>query len=120
MKLEQFERLGLEQRLAITKYAVEADAFTKQKLWEEYGKDKPHWKHISSGFGWEIGTIAGRSIFMSFAWKQYYGEYVLFWEMTSVLQDYNMAEEFLKTNCVPDLLNVNADNFHRIRTKVVT
>jgi hypothetical protein len=101
----RFRALSLEDRLKETFFLVEADSYAVFTLWQDYALESPcHKKYAMlgpldwqqfDGFWIQIGSIYKRPICLSFTFYRIGGKYVAFWEITSQLADYRMAEKWL-------------------------
>jgi hypothetical protein len=100
---------------AATEYLVEASSGETSWIWDVYVQQMkvPH-EHISLGIGEEIGRVAGRPIRIHLGWSRFAGHLVCFWELTSMLADYGMAEKWLDKKYPHVKQTANAENFHNI------
>lgn len=90
----------LPSRVKAGEFFVEATHFEQHLLWKEYvhiGKNEytKSWEQDTSGNSMTIGEIDGRPICLSCATAIIGGVNVVFWEMTSQLCDFVMAEKWL-------------------------
>lgn len=81
-------------------YVVEATHNEKMHLWLEWhcNHEGITWDDNSSGLSVVIGDLADMPVAISLFKADILGQTVLFWELTSQVQDYRMAEEWLKEN----------------------
>lgn len=100
----------LERRIKETKYVVEASSDECFMLWEKFSNEamfkRPDfnvhkWEQLNPGLSLTLGEIVGRPVCMHIWWYKIDGVMVMFWEMTSQLQDYAMAEKWLEEHCDP-------------------
>jgi hypothetical protein len=103
---------------------VEASSFERSSLWGAWGKDSP--QKIREGFTWvqknpgcffTIGYLNGDPIVMCMMRAVVNGKLIVFWELTSQVRDYRMAETFLKQLVSPTVIQTNADNFHAVNVR---
>ncbi len=117
----------IEDRLAQTFFIVKATSFEHSSLWLQYAKDgEPRlenaldWKQISDGRWIQLGVIDNRPIIMSFYWAWIDGFLICFYDGTSQLFDWKMADEFLekhfkgKWDRGTRRAECNAMNFHHV------
>lgn len=106
--------------LADTYYAVEANSFEYSALYKEYAKEQGHvWKENLSGRGACIGYVGKRMVFVSFRTAIINGRKILFYEATSPMVDWDMIEDWLRSNlptsakrAAGDLRKADANNFY--------
>ena len=90
---------------------VEATDFERHTLWHCH--ERVNWKDDGIGYGHQIGTLNERPIFVAFNFATIDGKRICFWHATSSLVDYDMIEEWLKTNLKYNN-KVDANNFHNV------
>lgn len=98
---------------------VSATDFERHCLWVKnderphprFGGEKRPWVEEGMGFGQTIGTINDRPVFMTFSFATISGKRICFWELTSQLADYEMADRWIARN-FPGVRKTNAMNFH--------
>lgn len=100
--------MSLEERIAVTAYAVEANSFESMTLWKEY-KYTVDWVDCSSGYT----QIVEGGGFVSLLWSVLDGVPVLFYEITSDEVIHSVVEEYIKTNFNLNVLDT-ASTFHSI------
>lgn len=108
-----------QRRLAETEYLVEADSFAQQALWERWhDRLGVPWEQRNPGWMPTIGFHgqgrAKRPVVVNVFWNLVGGQLVGFWEITSQLADYKMAEEWLDKTFPKAKHRANAENFHNI------
>ncbi len=106
-----------DPRFKETFFLVQATHFEKHQLWKEWHKSVD-WQQEDAGYGQEIGTLADRPVVLSVFWVRINGRLVAFWELTSGVADYIMAENWFSQYCTPAKWDAtrsakcNASNFH--------
>ncbi len=98
----------ISDRLSKTVAVVEATSTEQFYLWKEWSNEsawqeagrtpfsKVSWEQMNPGFCQTIGRLGDMPVVISLAWNRIEGQLVLFWELTSQVQDYRMAEPWLK------------------------
>ena len=95
-----------------TEYLVEADSFAQQALWERWhDRYGVPWEQVGRGWGGTVGHIDKRPVAVMVFFAHIGGKLVGFWECTSQVADYVMAEEWLKETFPNVKRQTNADNF---------
>lgn len=98
---------------------VEATSFERSCLWER-NKDRREWKDRLLGYSVHAGKDADRPVVFSISSAIIDGNKILFIEPTSMLVDWKMIEEWLKTNLPKSAFRgeyvnkVDAMNFHNV------
>jgi hypothetical protein len=97
---------GSELHIALSRvqHRVKASHEESFILWKAWHKTHL-WKQDLSGFGYPIGEVEGRPVFMSFFFADIDNQRVLFWELTSQVVDAGMAEAWLDQYCKPPLVD---------------
>lgn len=91
-----------QEKLDETVFLVEATNFEQFALWKMWSpksdtqcyKRLDSWEQDQCGQWFTIGHLDNRPICISVTWAILNGKRVMFWDMTSQLQDYKMAEDF--------------------------
>ena len=112
----------MDTRFKNTEYAVEADSYTMQSLWETYSNEQLNlykterntidWKQDLKGTLTQIGELNGRPIIVCFFWAKLNNHLIVFYEATSQLVDWCMVEEWLDINCPCE--RCDANNFGNV------
>lgn len=100
-----------ENRLKHTFYLVEADSFAQHVLWARHAADsrettiwnptgKPayepvQWEQECSGWGVQVGELAGMPLMIGVNWARIEGRWVCFWYQMSAVTDCRRSEEWL-------------------------
>ena len=106
----------LKKRLLASEYAIEANSYESHMLWHENHK-RYKWEQDNGGYGFEVGKLDGRGVFLSLFWNNIGGKNLLFWYPTSQVVDHLMINEWFKEVC-PQLFTESrnkmgdANNFH--------
>jgi hypothetical protein len=95
----------IDDRFDTTIYAVEANSFEKQILWEKFN-ERVEWVQ-----GNGIGKDIGNGTFVSLLWDTINKKTVLFYEATSAVVDHDKVKAFIKEQC--NVPTCDAQNFHR-------
>ena len=120
---------SLEERLKRTVMVVEATHAEQHFLWEEWssesrtsgapGRPKLHWEQVNPGYSTVLGMLDDMPVVLCIFWARIEGQWVLFWEMTSMVTDHRKAETWLENNLKPYPLydhgrkaRCDAMNFH--------
>ena len=102
-------------------FAVEANSYEKINLWLEY-KDKLDWKQITEGKLITLGKVDDLPICMSIFVDILNGVPVMFYEMTSLMVDYRLVDDYLE-NKFGEFHSrdycTNSMNFGRIVNEIV-
>lgn len=110
----------LDPRFSMTEYAVEADSFSYQALWEKFSTETIHktpmsvvrWEEDSLGHMTTIGWFNKRPININFRWATLNGHSILFYDACSQLVDYKMVEDWLDK--YTKFRRCDANNFHNV------
>lgn len=134
----------IAERLKKTVAVVQATSTEQFYLWMEWSKEsgwddldrlrhggrghpKYRWEQMNPGCWMQIGKIKDMPVCISLTWNRIEGQVVLFWEMTSRVVDYRMAEKWLEDNLKPwptydngsRRSNHDAMNFHNAMSAVL-
>lgn len=110
----------MQEFLGDIEYVVEATHAERSFLWERWhcNFENISWEDQSLGYLLAIGELAEMPVCISVHKSKILGHWVLFWELTSQVQDYRMARDWLKENVVafsdpegPRARNTDVDNF---------
>lgn len=102
---------------------VEATSYEGMCLWREYHQQrKVSWEQSRGGYMPTIGEVAGKPVVLSLLINRIGSRPILFMEVTSVVVDHSMVEEWLKLHLPPTAFKsggkyinkVDAMNFHNI------
>lgn len=102
---------------------VEATSYEGMCLWREYHQQrKVSWEQGRGGYMPTIGEVAGKPVVLSLLINRIGSRPILFMEVTSVVVDHSMVEEWLKLHLPPTAFKsggkyinkVDAMNFHNI------
>ena len=115
-----------DPRFGATLYAVEADSFARQALWEQNERLKiterhlaiQQWEQDSMGLAVQIGEFGGMPVVVSFSWAVLNGKRVCFYEPTSMVTHSGMLDDWLNAHLPDNAKTTNADNFHLCRNFV--
>jgi len=88
----------IKNRFAQTHGAIEANSYERYALYFELKKHGNIVEQISDGIGIEIGKFHGKSVFVSFLWYKVNGQFVVFYEATSVVVNHDMIKEWFALN----------------------
>jgi hypothetical protein len=112
-----------DPRYRDTKYLVEATDNEVMGIWSRYAKDSLYrwvgggkdlrvveWVQTSPGYIKEIGELAEMPVAISLHWVWCNRILVCFWELTSQVCDYRMAEKWLEEK-FPGVPKSNSSNF---------
>lgn len=125
MNFQEFNRLDLEDRLKATVCSVECTPYEQLSLWKHWSNDKAEspfssrveWEEVLSGWLPTVGKLADRPVCISVNWAFIEHQPVLFWHATSIVVDYDMIDNWLKTY-MPQVyvdqrqFTTDAQNFH--------
>lgn len=96
-----------ETRLKYTVFIVEATSFEQFSLWKENADESPNRDSNTKGVSWEqvnpgelitIGKVGKMPVCLQTSFIKIDGQMVMFWELSSQVADYRMAEKWLKKN----------------------
>lgn len=102
---------------------VEANHFEKHALWKanRAKTEERKWVENLSGYGVTVGHLAGRPVFISLITATIDDRKILFIHPTSKVVDWDLIEEWLRTNLPASAIKsngyvnlVDANNFHNV------
>lgn len=117
------------ERIAGTKFVVEATSCEVQMLWERHSIDamfaRPEtnrykFEQLNPGFIETIGHLDNRQVNVEMFWHRINGVLVMYVNSVSQVVDHKMIEEWLKKKCSPRwcggsrLAHTDASNFHHV------
>lgn len=125
------------ERFRETYAIVEANSNERQNLWSDWAIDNTwrlpdprdqrqfvYWDQINTGHFQQVGEFRiGKDIMpvmLSLFWARLRtkrpspGKLVMFWDMTSQVSDFRMADRFFKENFPNASINTDASNFHNV------
>lgn len=106
---------NIQEYLKDIEYVVESTDFERHTHWAEYAAESNRrfgdaalkWDGPRDGYILTIGELDDAPVCISLMKARIEGHWVLFWELTSKVCDYRMAERFLQEN-VPAYEQVRA------------
>lgn len=98
---------------------VEADDFAFHELWASYALDssslryKPgvKWEPCSIGYTYQIGVVDGLPHVVQLSRATVNDKRIIFWEVTSVAANWDLAKDWVRAQCPPGVISTNAMNF---------
>jgi hypothetical protein len=114
-------QMKLDPRFKNTEYAVEADSYTRQSLWEQWSTQAMFKRPNCNNINWEqdcmgcllqIGQLDNRPVNIEFYWAKLNGHSILFYNACSQLVDHAMTKTWLKKYC--NTPKCDANNFHHV------
>lgn len=99
-------------------YAVEANDFERQCIWEKY-HDRCKWEQDICGSFFQIGTLDNRPVTVCLDWVTIDGKKVLFYHSPSQVVDYKLVEEWIRKNALTSAgMKADSANFHIILIEI--
>ena len=99
-----FQSLDDHSQLTDVCAFITANSFERHSLYNQHHSRSSYslageWTEDNSGFGINLGTLAGMPVFLSFSFAQIAGVRICFVDPTSMVVDYRIVDQFLALFC---------------------